>query len=448
MRTSILALAVALVASAMGLLARGQSVVFQGIVLDSETLQPLTGAHVSVQGVAQGAVSDAEGRFSLKVVSGATMLLRVSFTGYAELNRKVLPKEVATGEPILLRLERRSYLLDETEVRARPQPEVVYQRPDLHVGGFLANADGLWVLAYDKPQLWHTQSEAGQRVMRSPRIVLLDSLLKEKASRALPGDARAIHRDHGNRPVVEGSREGWIAQWANDGVALSAVDRKTLREAVLPWTDSVGGRLLGNNRNEMYPAFEHFARDLKTDKDRLLCTVKDDFMMELFRSQYKYMSGPDKVIAMDLEIETGIDREIIAGFMTGFHKDLYFKVPYAPLFVVRDTLCVFDHAKRTIRRMLADGTAIAQVPMRHVDDRHWAKSLLQDQRTERVFALYRQGPRCWLREVNAGNGSISEPFMLVHPFAEDVQVHDGHAYYVYRPHGSIQKRTLYRERLK
>jgi hypothetical protein len=427
---------------------RAQSLVLSGVVLDSETNQSLSGAHISIPGTVEGTVSDAEGRFSLNVRSGVDVQLRVSYTGYTDLKRKVLAKEVATGEVLLLRLARGTILLDPTEVRARIAPEVVFQRPDLHVGGYLANGDGLWVLAYSKPQLWHAQADAGQRVMRAARLVLLDTLLREMASIALPDDARAMHSDHGGRPVVEGAREGWIARRDGDALTLGRIDRETLREAVLPWTDSLGGRLLGNNRNDAFPAFEHFARDLRTNKDQLLCTVQDDFMIELFRSQYKYMSGPDKVIAMDLEIETGIDREIIAGFMTGFHKDLYFKVPYAPLFVVRDTLCVFDHAKERIRRFLADGTAVAEIPMRHASERYWSNTLIQDQRGGQVYALFRQGPRAWLRAIDARDGSIGDLRKLMHPFPEDVRVHEGHAYYVYRPHGSTQKRTLYRERLR
>ena len=80
------------------------------------------------------------------------------------------------------------------------------------------------------------------------------------------------------------------------------------------------------------------------------CTITDARTLELFRSQYKYMQGRDKVIAMDLALETGIDAEIIAGYMTGFPDDLYFHPPYAPLFVINDTLCVFDHYRERIAR--------------------------------------------------------------------------------------------------
>jgi hypothetical protein len=443
MRSAILALL-----PAMALCAHAQQAVLRGVAVDAETGQPLVGAHIALSGSAKGAVSDAEGRFSLSIPQGALVNLSLSFTGFAELRRAVTAEDIATGEPLVLRMQRKAIELDSTEVRAHPAPEVVFRRADLHVGGYLVDHDGIWVLGYDKPQLWHAQAEAGARVMRVPRLVLLDTLFREVAGTVVPDDARAMHRDHGGRPVIEGGREGWVARHAAEGIVLERIDRRTLREAVLPWTDSLGGRLYGNNRSEQFPAYAHFARDLKTGKDELLCTVEDEFMMELFRSQYKYMSGPEKVIAMDLEIETGIDREIIAGFMTGFHKDLYFKVPYAPLFVVHDTLCVFDHAKERIMRYGTDGTLIAEVRMHHAHERHWSGQLLQDRRNGEVLALFRQGPRAWLRTVDARTGALGDPCRLTHPFAEEVQVHGGHAYYVYRPFGSMEKRTLFREALR
>ncbi len=305
----------------------GQPAVVRGTVIDDESGQGLQGAHVSIIGSPKGAISGAGGHFSLELLANEDQTLRATYTGYAERTRRVTAQEIKTGEHILLRLNRKAFALGPAEVRAAPAPEVVFQRADLHVGGYLVNDDGAWVLGYSKPQLWHSQSEAGDRVMRGPRLVLLDSLFREVASTMVGEDARALHRDHSGHPVIEGREHGWVAKQSEEGIRLDRIDRRTLQEAVLPWTDSLGDRLFGNNRSEQFPAYEHFARDLATGKDHLLCAVQDDFMMELFRSQYKYMSGPEKVIAMDLEIETGIDREIIAGFMTGFHKDLYFKVP-------------------------------------------------------------------------------------------------------------------------
>lgn len=170
--------------------------------------------------------------------------------------------------------------------------------------------------------------------------------------------------------------------------------------------------------------------------------------MSLFRSQYKYMSGRDKVLAMDLEKETGVDREVIAGYMTGFHHDLYFHEPYAPLFVMRDTLLVFDHYRHRLRRFSSDRRELDELPIGYHRMREWTGRLIQDRITGSVHALFRRGSRVWVRRINQSTGELGNPTELEFPYPDEVQVADGWVYYVYRPHGSLQRRTLYRERLK
>ena len=151
------------------------------------------------------------------------------------------------------------------------------------------------------------------------------------------------------------------------------------------------------------------------------------------------------MIAMDLEIETGIDREIIAGYMTEFHRDPYFDAPYAPLFVVNDTLCVFDHFKERVRRFTKELRPIDEVPITYHQDRDWRSCLLLDQATGAVYAVFARGVKAWLRRVDTSTGDLGPVQAMTFRFPEDIQVHDGYIYYVYRPFGSLQRRTLYRE---
>jgi hypothetical protein len=330
----------------------------------------------------------------------------------------------------------------------RPGPQVVYQRDDLHVGAFHVDRDGVWVLVYERPQLWHRDTDAGAQVFRGARLHLLDTLFNEKLTVPLPGAARALHHDHQERPLAEGEHEAWSATAIGDRIHLGVIGRDHLHNEVLPWTDSIPGSLLGSNLTATYPAFDHIAYMPATKRSEVICSVVDEHRHELFRSQYKYMSGRDKVIAMDLALRWGTDAETVAGYMTAFHKDIYYEVPYAPLFVVRDTLCVFDRYAGAIRRFDTDLNALPDVPLAKERYRERWKRLLLDPVSDRVYALYRQGPRTVLRPIDVNTGRLGDAFSLTHPFPEEVQVHDGYAYYVYRVSGSLQRRTLYREALR
>jgi hypothetical protein len=150
------------------------------------------------------------------------------------------------------------------------------------------------------------------------------------------------------------------------------------------------------------------------------------------------------VVASDIALRTGLDRETVAGFMTGFSQDILYKVPYAPLFVVRDTLMVFDHYKGRVRAFTAGLEPLEGPPITHQNERRW-KRLLHDRGEGRIYAVYAQALRTWLREVDVHTGQLGPARMLTHTCPDELQVHDGYAYYVYRVSGSLQKRTLYRE---
>lgn len=428
-------------------LVAAQRTVLRGGVRDAATERPLAGAHVRVKGTQLVGATNADGAFELVLPRPRAVVLEVSNVGYAGEERSIAAYDLATGEPILIRLMPKPVDLPEVTIQ-RPAPEVVYQRDDLHVGDYLTNDEGVWILTYDRPKLVHRENEQGKQVFRDGRLHLLDTNFVEQGSVRLPTDVCRLRHDAAHRVIVEGVRSAWVAAWVQGEVKLDEISLKTLHEQVLPWTDSISGHLLGSNFDATFPAFEHFAFDVRERGSRSICTVQDDFRMELFRSQYKYMSGHDKVVAMDLALETGIDAEIIAGYMTGFHKHIYFKPPYAPLFVVGDTLCVFDHYKERIRRFLPDLSVVDEVPIAYHRERTWKTRLLQDRRDGTVYAVFARNMRTWLRSVDVSTGKLGPERALDHPFPEEVQVHDGHAYFIYRPFGSLQHRTLYRQRIQ
>ncbi len=446
MRHLILASLVLLLAFAAADCALGQAAL-RGRVIDSYTGAPLQGAHVRFGEGREGGVSGAQGDFILPLPVKGGWVLRVTYTGYAPA-RIVVKRNEPLADPLVVAMDRQAVELGPAVITAERAPEVVFENDTLHVGAFLVNEAGIWVLTYERPVLWHAEADAGKQVMRHARVVLLDTLFAEVARATLPEDAFGIVKDYGGRAVIKGERYAWVAHRTGDSITFGRMDRDRWEQEVRPWTDSLSHLLIGSSHDATYPAFDHVCYDLRSGTSHVLCSVRDERTMSLFRSQYKYMSGRDKVMAMDLEKETGVDREVIAGYMTGFHNDLYFRPPYAPLFVRHDTLLVFDQYAGRMRRFTPDREELTSVRIDFQNQRTWVGRLVQDPVTGTVHALFHRGTRLWLRPVDADSGVLGEASQLTYPYPEEVQVADGWAYYVYRPYGSLRHRTLYRERLK
>src|SRR5690606_9106531 len=420
--------------------ARAQWNTREVLVLDSADRLPVPDVAISMNGMPQGA-TDADGKALLRW-EGSPGIVRFAHVAYRPLELH-LPTAFGEG-PWTVRLAASDLLLGPVTV-GRAAPETVFQRTDLHAADLLVNAAGLWVLAYAHPRLVRAVGDAGKEILRDVRLVLLDSLFHEVASCPVPEDVFGLRQDLRNEVVVEGTRHAFGVGRSGNDIVLNPFGLEELRRAILPWTDSIPGWVLGSNANATYPALDHMALDPLRDTTRVVCSVVDTFMMDLFRSEYKYMKGADKVQAMNLAAELGVDKEVVAGYMTGFSRNIWFRPLYAPLFVVGDTLLVFDHARGQLRKFTRTFQEAGTVPLAHtakVEGRHWSGRLMQDRATGQVHALFQRNGTAWLRAVDPVRGTLGTAFRLAYGYPVRVQVHAGMVYYIWRPHGSLQKRTL------
>lgn len=416
------------------------------LVLDSAERTPIAGVAISVDGSVL-VLTGPQGRAEVPLGHTGTAVMHLAHTSYRP--RDVRVDEADVGKEHVVLLAARDRLLPAISV-GRAAPEEVFRREDLHAADLLVNDAGIWVLAYEHPRMLRAEGDAGKEILRDVRLVLLDTLFNEVASCPVPEDVLGLRHDLHNEAVIEGTRHAFAVGRNTDGLVLRPFGLEDLRQRVLPWTDSIPGWILGSNANADYPALDHLAYDPVRDTLRRICSVVDSFMMDLFRSEYKYLKGPDKVLAMNLAQKLGVDKEVVAGYMAGFSHNIWYQPLYAPLFAVGDTMLVFDHARSRLRKFTLAMAELPSVPLAYMgkeEGRQWTGRLLQDRVTEKVHAEFKHNGTTWLRAIDPATGAMAAAFKLAVPWPERVQVHHGWVYYIWRPAGSLQKRTVYRERL-
>ena len=64
-----------------------------------------------------------------------------------------------------------------------------------------------------------------------------------------------------------------------------------------------------------------------------------------------------------------------------------------------------------------------------------------------LYAVFQRNGYQWLRAIDPVTGLLGERTRLTYRYPERTQVFNGSVYYVYRPFESLQKRSIYRERL-
>ena len=317
--------------------------------------------------------------------------------------------------------------------------DTVFGSTQYSVEDFELDSSGkMIVLAYEKT------------LKKESKILLLDSNQQIIHTHLIPGESIRLFKDFlGDTYVITKYKVLKVEISPKNLITLVLTKNDVFYDFIYRVIDTVGSYYLYSNFNELYPAIKFYGLNTQDSSHQLIKEVKDDFMMELYRAQYKYVSGRDKLWAFRKEQETGVDKEIWIGAAV-FTNDILYKPVYAPLLVYYDTLLIFDHYKDLLFCYDSEFNLLNSIAISYhkkVKKQKWSQPLIQDLKTQNIFALFNNGGYFILKKFDINSGEVNSGFKLSNRFVEKVKIINGYAYYIYRPFESIQKKFIYKERI-
>lgn len=388
----------------------------------------------------QNGVTNRIGRSFFSGITGQPFNVQATHIKYGELSskRKIPTKNVE--DTITFRFEMEF-------IRVQDQEEVIVTAPGIPMVYFKSN------------QL----SVADFEVMKSGEMLLLTYPKRlNKGNELLVYDGKNINRrfsvpdvaeelvlDYRGNPHVVCKKNVYGVILQKQDIKLSSLDKGYFMKYLAPILDSNKTKIYFSNFNKDYPAFDYFTYDQLDSSYSKILKIQDDLMMELYRSEYKWVDVRTKLWAKNLELQTGVDAEIYVG-ANYFTQSPYYKELYAPLFHRNDSLFVFDYYKDKLRTYNQLGEPLDSVSIYHHYDKRrtgWESKLIQDSKTGEIYSLYDRAGFAYLGRIDVKTGSISEKVKLEYRFVEKIAIHNNFVYYIYRPFESPQKKYLYMERL-
>jgi hypothetical protein len=322
--------------------------------------------------------------------------------------------------------------LSEVVVKAPGIPDTVYGSSKLSVADFEILSDGRMVLlAYPK------------QLKKGSELLLYDGL-KVQSSFSVTGEAVELVRDFRGNTHIVCNDNVYGVQVKDQDVETLTIDRAYYMKYIAPIVDTNHTKWYLSNFNKDYPAFNYYAFDQLDSSYSQILHIEDALMMELYRSEYKWVDIRTKLWAKEKEHETGIDAEIWVG-ANFFTQSIYYKELYAPMFKKNDSLYVFDYYKDKLRTFDVHGTSLDSVSIYHhyqPKNSGWRKQLIQDRGTGQIYALYEKSGFHQLGLVDTKTGQITEKVRLNFKYVDKIAVHDNFVYYIYRPYETAQKKFL------
>ncbi len=238
----------------------------------------------------------------------------------------------------------------------------------------------------------------------------------------------------------------------SSNIGLRAINEQELEQTILPILDTLGEeRVYFSNYNKFYPAFDYYMVDPNDTSYVKVHHLEDELMMEQYRSEYKWADVRTKLWAWDQEAATGIDREVWVGANI-FTQTIYYDPPLGDFFLMNDKLLVFDYYNDQLYFFDAWNCAkkdSCTIDF-HKDARKsgWKKTVLQDPLRDELYTVYDEAGYTEIVHINKHTGALGERQRLQHRYVENIKIHDGKIYYIYRPFESPQKKYLYTESIR
>lgn len=332
---------------------------------------------------------------------------------------------------------RLSYVMLEGPVIERDQaPEVVFGHPYKSVQDFELDSGRLVLLLFEKS------------LKRGAEVILAkgDSVISRCN---VPGQAERLFKDYLGRIYVICEKEVFLCTFKDNLGTISEVNAEEFYKQTWRVIDTLAGKYYFSNKIEIYPAYEYFSQKRKDTVSKRLHYVENELIMDLYRAEYKYVDGQEKLWAVRKEMATGIDKEIWIGAKY-FTCSVYYKVPYAPLFVKEDTVLVFDHFKDYLYKYDREDQKVDSVAIYYhklTKPVKWNQPLVADETTSRIYGLFMRAGHFHIKEIYTDTGLTSRAFKVYYKFVEKLKIDKGYAYYIYRPYESAQERYIYREKI-
>lgn len=414
-------------------------IVITGKVVDAESRKPLENVDVYLPDSERGARTDQMGKYSIwaERKPGTVEFYIVSHN--KEL-RSISASQLKSDTLVLdVLLTRKNVMLEEAVISASQKADTVFGTHRFSIMDYEFFRDKYIFLINEKSR-WKVMLAGDDQEMISQASLPVEAGEPKELYKDFLGFVNVICREHVFRVKV------------NNGnvLSLASLPFEDFNSMIRPCIDTIGLKIYFSNYRPDYPRFMYYAYNIKDSSAQLVREIVDEPLALMQDYEYDFLKPRDKLTARKLAQELGADKRDVAAAMTGFGHSKYFTPLYAPLFVRRDTILIFDHYSNALLKYDRNANLVDSLGISYHKPKNWKeweRQLVEDETNGDIYALYLKGAYYYLKKIDLATGKLTGSHKLTNKWVEHVHVRNGYVYYIYRPFESIQKKFLYKERI-
>lgn len=287
-----------------------------------------------------------------------------------------------------------------------------------------------------------------KKSLEKPTLRLIDANKTVLSSFDLPDEAQKFYRDYMGHVNVMCANHIYRVTIKDNVLHLVSLPVEDYKKFIMPCVDSAHGSIYFSNYQRDYPEFTYYAYNSSEKIFQTIKKVSDPEVIHDYNMEYYFLQSKERLQVRKLANYYGIDFHRVAATMNGYTSSIYYTPLYSPLFVMEDTICLFDHTSNAIFKYDGKLNQLDSIPIEYNHPkswREWKNEVIIDKEANKAYALYQKNGFYYLKRINMNTGKIEHSFKLSNQYVEKIKVKGDYVYYIYRPFESLQEKFVYKE---
>ena len=410
-----------------------EKILVVGKITDEITGKNIENIHVKVNQRNIVTKSDVNGNYDLSVSKRKRITLVFSYVGYETSYEPINTKKDTIYLDI--KMIKKIEVLPVFEVNTKPK--IVFKSAKINIADYEFYEDKFLFLVY------------GKRLNKDSEIYFVDERENIISKHFVPGEPVELYTDYLGNVNLICKRAIYRVGIQNNKVSIYELPLDDFNQLIKPIVDTLESSLLFSDFLREFPRFKYYAFNPKDTSVAVIKEVVHKDMDWKYRFEYEFLGNADKQFAKRMAKRLkGYDKFDVAASMTGFSNGFLYETVYAPMFVVNDTINIFDHSESKIWKFIDDTVEVGEVPFLYHKPKKkssWKRQLIMDEVNGKIYGVFLKNGYYYLKEINVNSGEIVSEKKLTYQFVSKLKIKDGFIYYTYKPKQTLQKKFLYKE---
>ena len=412
-----------------------ENIVVKGRVIDDETNEKLARVHVKVNQNNIVRSSDLNGDYLMVLQKKKRITLVFSYVGYETMYE---PIDGNKDTVILnIRLRKKAKVLPEFKFNEDGKPLVVFKSAQINIADYEFYENKYLFLVYSK------------KLNKNSQIYLVDEEENIISKHFVPGVPIELYKDYLGNVNLICERAIYRIGAENDKVSIYELPMDEFNQLIKPIVDTLEGSIIFSDFLRQFPRFKYYSFNPKDTSVSIIKEVVHKDMDWKYTFEYEFLSNSEKQFAKRMAKRLkGYDKFDIAASMTGFSNGFLYETVYAPLFVINDTIHIFDHSEGEIWKFVDDTVEVASTSFTYHKPKKkssWKRRLIMDEVNGKIYGVFLENGYYYLKEINSRNGKVIAEKKLTYQFVSKLKIKGGFIYYTYKPYEALRKKFLYKE---